>query len=86
MIRLDELGRTDSSSDNIFVCVETLPIHRYLIYTRYRICMSKVKPKISAVSSDNNGRRPYWSFPLIKKMSKKTLYFSDLCIKYFLAA
>ena len=25
--------------------------HRYLIYTRQRICISKVKPKISAVSS-----------------------------------
>ena len=36
----------------------------------------KVKLKISAVSSHNNRRRPYWSFPLIKKMLQKTLYFS----------
>ena len=36
----------------------------------------KVKQKISVVSPHNNRRRPYWSFPLIKKMLQKTLYFS----------
>ena len=35
-----------------------------------------MKPKISAVSHHNNRWRPYWSFPLIKKMLQKTLYFS----------
>ena len=36
----------------------------------------KVKPKFSAVSPHNNRLRPYWSFPLIKKMLQKTLHFS----------
>ena len=46
----------------------------------------KAKPKISTVSPHNNGRRPYWSFPLIKKMLQKHYTFLHLCIKYFLAA
>ena len=46
----------------------------------------KVKPKISAVSPHNNRRRPYWSFPLIKKCYRKRCTFLHLCIKYFLAA
>ena len=61
--------------------------HRYLIYTRKRICIyQKVKPKISAVSPHHNRRRPYWSFPLIKKCYRKHYTFLHLCIKYFLAA
>ena len=37
----------------------------------------KVNPKISAVSPHNNRRRSYWSFPLIKKMLQKTLYYAE---------
>ena len=36
----------------------------------------KVKPKIPSVSPNSYGRRPYWSFPIIKKMLHKTQYFS----------
>ena len=39
----------------------------------------KVKPKISAVFPHNNRRRPYWSFPLIKKFQRKHYTFC-ICV------